>query len=103
MDDFSKALSALAGQEVIEATEVAHNIGNNDWFPARFSHRHPAKKLLVFRLLSDDTHGLFCWVKDPGYPYIARSREAAVKIRPHEIRINGSVYHFEATELKLKP
>jgi len=97
MDDMMEGLAALAGQQA--ATE--------GWFPARYSHRHPSRKLVVFKLVSDgmlDMHGLFAWAKDDGYPpIIKRGHRAAVQIRQNEIRVNGSVYHFEATALRMKP
>jgi|SRR5215469_13000832 len=99
MDDLKALLNVLAGRgdEVIEAHD-----SKGVWRKAKFSHRHPTRKLLVFGL-GDDMHGLFCWHRDTGnYPHLVKGRAADVKVRQNEIRINGSTYHFEATELQLK-
>jgi len=57
MDDLKALLNVLAGRgdEVIEAHD-----SKGVWRKAKFSHRHPTRKLLVFGL-GDDMHGLFCW------------------------------------------
>jgi len=58
----------------------------------------------VFKLVGDDTTGLYAWAKDAGYPLVVkRGHKAAVQIKQHEIRVNGTAYHFQATAVKLKP
>jgi len=95
MDSMQEGLAALAGQQ--EVAEV--------WYPAKFSHRHPTRRIVVFKLVDDSQYGLFAWARDDGgYPPIIRKgHRAAVQIKQNEIRVNGSVYHFQALNVRLKP
>jgi hypothetical protein len=84
MEDISMrdGLAALAGQQAA-----------TDWYPAKYSHRHPTRKLIVFKLVGDDTTGLYAWAKDAGYPLvIKRGHKAAVQIKQHEIDFDTLIW-----------
>jgi len=95
MDSMTEGLAALAGQQA--ATEA--------WYPAKYSHRHPTRRLVIFKLVSDDAYGLYAWARDDGGypPIIKRGHRAALQIKQNEIRVSGQTYHFQALNVKFKP